>query len=976
MGDFNAVDDRGDRLRKAGTTPSTPVDHALVALVGGLELVDVWKALRPRDSGHTYFHQGGSARIDRIYCSRSIRQEFTLITTDTTYVTDHAVLHAACSILPVLPTPRPPRPSIWKLNTKILSEDAFRRQLTTFISHAVALPLKSINVVTWWDSVFKPGVKRIAQSYCRRRASLVKEMGQFYQNCLAEITDPTTELDWPTFQALREEAREWHLRALMGAKIRSRSVTDSDIDSPSLFHVRKEKSNGRSINIVELHTDAEGQLSDLGAINAALTNGFQSVFGQTHAGDPQLGASFLDSVGSRPQIPDLTSPPTLIDLTAVVTRLPSNKSPGEDGIPYDFYKQFWDVIGPVFLEMFTSVLHDGRVSGSQSVGLVRLIPKCESPTKATDYRPITLLNCDYKIMAGVMAARLKKTLPQVIGDAQRGGIPGRNISDNLSLYRDILAFVEERNINLGMGPMITSVPGVVIGIDFAKAYDLVQRDILWDIMEKFGYPPTFVKWIKTLYTDAKMFLLNGQSIAGKVDCLSSLRQGCPLSIHLYVLFLEPLLLRLSTAMNGISFFGRKVAVRAFVDDVAVFTDNDKDIILSDQVIGEFCKWTSSRLNKTKTKALGLGGWSRRTSWPLQWLEAVDKLTLLGIPFSHSVEETTSRTWEKAFGHFQGLLRSNIGRCFTLFHRVTFLKVEAFSRIIYVGQVLPCPPLLIEKINRAALKFLWAGRLERPPPGTIYRSVDEGGLAMIHTEFFLGSLFLRQILSSLLGPDTVDRFLLRYWLAFPTRGLLGLYAVTAAPVAFFHRPRHVEEARRLIVQLAGVGGEVSPLSTHRKIYSTRIRTSFEPGHVELAHPTLDWHTIWKTIPRLPFSVRDSFFLFNHRLLYTRDRANRIDGTINPECDRCKSDIESAEHLMIGCPSRATAINWLKNKLQSLGCSGTWTNWINGDIGQLPLDAPARLLVAVFVDITWRTRQRKRLPSIAEYESKWTQLVQRF
>ncbi|EFX67904.1 hypothetical protein DAPPUDRAFT_115033 [Daphnia pulex] len=156
--------------------------------------------------------------------------------------------------------------------------------------------------------------------------------------------------------------------------------------------------------------------------------------------------------------------------------------------------------------------------------------------------------------------------------------------------------------------------------------------------------------------------------------------------------------------------------------------------------------------------------------------------------------------------------------------------------------------------------------------------------MIHTEFFLGSLFLRQILSSLLGPDTVDRFLLRYWLAFPTRGLLGLYAVTAAPVAFFHRPRHVEEARRHIVQLVGVGGEVSLLSTHRKIYSTRIRTSFEPGHVELANPTLDWHTIWKTIPRLPFSVRDSFFLFNHRLLYTRDRANRIDGTINPECDR--------------------------------------------------------------------------------------------
>ncbi|EFX64087.1 hypothetical protein DAPPUDRAFT_267098 [Daphnia pulex] len=89
---------------KAGTAVLVSKTLKVQSHTGGLELVDVWKALRPRDSGHTYFHQGGSARIDRIYCSRSIRQEFTLITTDTTYVTDHAVLHAACSILPASPT--------------------------------------------------------------------------------------------------------------------------------------------------------------------------------------------------------------------------------------------------------------------------------------------------------------------------------------------------------------------------------------------------------------------------------------------------------------------------------------------------------------------------------------------------------------------------------------------------------------------------------------------------------------------------------------------------------------------------------------------------------------------------------------------------------------------------------------------------------------------------------------------------------
>ena len=80
MGDFNAVDDRANNIRNAGTNPSAPIDHALVAMVSGLEMVDVWKALGPRDAGHTYFHQGGSARIDRIYFSRSLWHDLASLT--------------------------------------------------------------------------------------------------------------------------------------------------------------------------------------------------------------------------------------------------------------------------------------------------------------------------------------------------------------------------------------------------------------------------------------------------------------------------------------------------------------------------------------------------------------------------------------------------------------------------------------------------------------------------------------------------------------------------------------------------------------------------------------------------------------------------------------------------------------------------------------------------------------------------------
>lgn len=114
VGDFNAVDSTADWIRLSGTLLSTPVDHALVVLVASMELVNVWKALRQSDFGFTYIHHSGSARIDRIYCSRAIKHQFTLIHCDTNYVSDHAAVHANCNILLANTAPRRVGRSIWE----------------------------------------------------------------------------------------------------------------------------------------------------------------------------------------------------------------------------------------------------------------------------------------------------------------------------------------------------------------------------------------------------------------------------------------------------------------------------------------------------------------------------------------------------------------------------------------------------------------------------------------------------------------------------------------------------------------------------------------------------------------------------------------------------------------------------------------------------------------------------------------------
>ena len=137
---------------------------------------------------------------------------------------------------------------------------------------------------------------------------------------------------------------------------------------------------------------------------------------------------------------------------------------------------------------------------------------------------------------------------------QKGGVPGRYIYDSLALFRDVIDHTG-RNVK---GGNTKPVDAVFIAYDLEKAYDLVNRDVLWDIMATMGYPLQFINWLKTLYSVFQLCPLNGSSIVGNIDEAQSVRQSCPLSIHLFAIYIEPLLVRLAHSIVGIDILGEKV----------------------------------------------------------------------------------------------------------------------------------------------------------------------------------------------------------------------------------------------------------------------------------------------------------------------------------------------------------------------------------------------------------------------------------
>ena len=114
------------------------------------------------------------------------------------------------------------------------------------------------------------------------------------------------------------------------------------------------------------------------------------------------------------------------------------KAPGPDGMSPIFYQKYWHIVGPDVMDGVLSCLRDGILLKKINHTNICLIPKIQNPLSAKDFRPISLCNVLYKIVAKVLANRLKTVLPHVISETQSAFVPGRLISDNILIAFETL----------------------------------------------------------------------------------------------------------------------------------------------------------------------------------------------------------------------------------------------------------------------------------------------------------------------------------------------------------------------------------------------------------------------------------------------------------------------------------------------------------------------------------------------------------
>ena len=185
---------------------------------------------------------------------------------------------------------------------------------------------------------------------------------------------------------------------------------------------------------------------------------------------------------------------SLEELAAALKGLPRGKAPGREGIPYEFYQRFWPQVGSLLADALQDAFSGGAESAlpaSTLHGRITLLYKGKGADRAApaSYRPITLLNTDYKLAARIIASRMGPLLSQVVDATQTAFLPDRWIGDNVLAHLEEIAYLER-----------AQQPGVMLLLDFEKAFDRLDRPWIERCMAAVGFGPGLRRWVRLLHS--------------------------------------------------------------------------------------------------------------------------------------------------------------------------------------------------------------------------------------------------------------------------------------------------------------------------------------------------------------------------------------------------------------------------------------------------------------------------------------------
>ena len=681
--------------------------------------IDIFREIYPDKRLYTWrkFNSAKQARLDYFLTSDQLSAKINNISIEPGHRSDHSVVSLSLK-KEEFKRDRP----FWKFNNSLLKDKKYIEQIKTVITEVkkqYAIPVydfENINNISpndltlqISDQLFFETLlleirgKTISYSTFKKREDTKRETE--LENDINQLESNLQTDDVVLLENLKTELQELRDKKVQGMSIRSKAHWIYKGEKVNRYFCNMEKRNYLDKTMPYLEKGEDTILTDQASILKEVQSYYEKLYSAQiiTASDLELVDSLDAPVLTEEDSKSIEGLVTLEEAATALKNMKNFKSPGPDGFTVEFFKFFFCDLGIFLVRSINEGFLKGKLSVTQRQGTITCIPKeGKSKRLIKNWRPISLLNVSYKIASSCIANRIKSVLDEIIHESQKGFLKGRYIGENIRLIYDALIYTEKKDI-----------PGLLLAIDFEKAFDSVSWVFLQKCLKFFHFGPDIIKWIETFYTNiSSCVYVNGQ-YSSWFAIKRGVRQGDPASPYLYLICAEILsiMMRSNSNIRGLTLKDKTTLISQFADDTSLLLDgSEQSFTEAVSVLNVFARMSGLKINFDKSQAVWLG---REKNCGIQFMREQNfvwdpgSFKILGIRFSVNTNTIVKLNYEDKLNSMKRIMNVWKKRQLTPFGKITVIKTLVISKIVYLLTNLPDPPDdFIVSLENEIYRFLW------------------------------------------------------------------------------------------------------------------------------------------------------------------------------------------------------------------------------------------------------------------------------
>ena len=902
----------------------------------------------------------------------------------------------------ICPRSRP----LFKAKPEVVTDPVFKKRLEENLSHWKQIREFGLDVLTWWELVVKPGVKKLlierGKEMTKDRAGEINFL-QLRQSYLVRKVQSGQLHRLAELKSVQLEIELWHERECDKIKIMSRTDEIDQNESVRIYHHELHSKQIKRSSILKLkvadkflegHDQCaqylEQTVADLLLHPAHLDEGAQEALLR------EVQPVFTSKDNTM-----LKKAPDKEEVKLSVWSSNLHAAPGSDGLTTFLYQQCWDVMGDSLTEVTQSIHQGSSPTLSQRTSLMVFGSKPKKPNSIipSDKRRISLLNSDFKVVTGIDANRFKKVATHTLSPCQLAAGNDRRIHHGINKARDAIWAVGQRGEGAG-----------ILDNDYQAAFDFMVLLWVFKVLVAKGLDPAVVQRLKNIYND-NITIVVVNNIPGKSfkNLRWSIRQGDRPSSILFNYGIDPHLCWLDKRLKGIPIYKQPASgpllqgrlrqlqplevqetykVIGYVDDVKPSITSMNEFILVDQGSTIFEKASGCILHRNpasgKVKLLPLGRWKgvlQQEDLPIKYIKISEQLDMVGVQLCATPTQTRQVNGEK----LQEKVKNTIGpwkggKFMPLTQRPFSTNTFCLSKLWFRSASLNLRESDFKFINCQIKSWVFADQLEYPQEVVLHRPRDKGGLNLINVKFKAAAEMIRSFLETALIITFRQNLLhsaLYQWNVLNNRDIPNPGKHPYLTEDMFSLIQEVKEEGLLNLANMKSGTWYKVLMENKILMQTDVdgTRNLKPCRAELNNPLVDWDSVWALANIKGLDSTEQTFLWKmlHNLLPTQARLFhlKMKNALNPNCILCDVTDGPADltHTLLTCPLNKEVTVWLMRVLHVHLPDLEPRQVVLLDLGHLEesLKLPIVWIIANTLSLVWDSRKEKKKPGLHKTRS---------